>query len=118
MKTLALIQLTFKESLAKKTFLAFFGISTLISLLFIFALNLDIVDGAQAYISVFGQETNNLIELDKIVGTIEVISSTTNQGRIKLGQCAGCDNKKLTTKQLGLIEQWFLQASEINGSYS
>ncbi|MCK5077685.1 MAG: ABC transporter permease [Calditrichia bacterium] len=71
MKTLALIQLTFKESLAKKTFLAFFGISTLISLLFIFALNLDIVDGAQAYISVFGQETNNLIELDKIVATIE-----------------------------------------------
>jgi len=71
LRTLALIQLTFKESLAKKTFMAFFGISTLVSLLFIFALNLDIVDGAQAYISVFGQEANSLVELDKIVVTIE-----------------------------------------------
>ena len=56
MKFLSIIQLTFRESLAKKTFLAFFGISTLICLLFIFALNLDIVDGMQSSISIFGHD--------------------------------------------------------------
>ncbi|NOQ98290.1 MAG: hypothetical protein GQ561_09010, partial [Calditrichae bacterium] len=50
-KIYALIQITFRESFAKKTFMAFFGISTLICLLFMFALNLDIVDGMKSSIS-------------------------------------------------------------------
>lgn len=71
MKFLALIQLTFRESFAKKTFMGFLGISTFICLLFLFALNLDIVDGAQSYISIFGQEADQLVELEKILLGLE-----------------------------------------------
>ncbi len=71
MKILALIQLTFRESFAKKTFMAFFGISTLVCLLFIFALNLDIVDGVHSSISLFGKEADQLIDLNKILFGIE-----------------------------------------------
>ena len=71
MKTLAIIQLTFRESLAKKTFMAFSGISTLICLLFIFAINLDIVDGMTSSISLFGKDINATVELKKIVLGLE-----------------------------------------------
>lgn len=71
MKLLAIIQLTFRESLAKKTFIAFLGISTLINLLFLFALNLDIVDGAESYISLFGKEVDHAFQLDEIIFFIE-----------------------------------------------
>jgi ABC-type transport system involved in multi-copper enzyme maturation permease subunit len=71
MKLLAIIQLTFRESLAKKTFIAFFGISTLVNLLFIFALNLDIIGGAESYISLFGQEVDHAFNLDQIIYGIE-----------------------------------------------
>mgnify|MGYP005725418533 CR=1 FL=1 len=71
MKLLAIIQLTFRESLAKKTFVAFFGISTLVCLLFIFALNLDIVNGADAYISLFGQEIDEMIHIEELIYNIE-----------------------------------------------
>jgi ABC-type transport system involved in multi-copper enzyme maturation permease subunit len=71
MKIFAIILLTFRESFAKKTFIAFFGISTLLCLLFLFALNLDIVDGAQSYISIFGAEIDQLVELEKILLGVE-----------------------------------------------
>lgn len=71
MKFISIIQLTFRESLAKKTFLAFFGISTLICLLFIFALNLDIVDGMQSSISIFGHEAQQTIDVHNIIVTIQ-----------------------------------------------
>ena len=67
MKLLAIIQLTFRESLAKKTFLAFLAISTLVCLLFIFALNLDIVDGLATGISLFGQEINETLDIAEFV---------------------------------------------------
>jgi len=73
MKLLAIIQLTFRESLAKKTFIAFLGISTLVNVLFIFALNLDIVDGAESYISLFGQEVDHAFQLDQIIYGIESV---------------------------------------------
>ena len=71
MKFLSIIQLTFRESLAKKTFIAFFGISTLICLLFIFALNLDIVDGMQSSVSLFGAEIPTKFDLRDIIINIQ-----------------------------------------------
>jgi ABC-type transport system involved in multi-copper enzyme maturation permease subunit len=71
MKFLSIIQLTFRESFAKKTFVAFLGISTLICLLFIFALNLDIVNGMQSSVSIFGNEIDKTFNLDKVVITIQ-----------------------------------------------
>ena len=73
MEFFAIIQLTFWESFAKKTFIAFLGISTFICLLLIFALNLDIVDGLQTSISIFGLQSNQLIDLKKIVVGIETV---------------------------------------------
>ncbi len=71
MKFLAIVQLTFRESFAKKTFMAFLAISTFISLLFIFALNLDIVDGAQSSIRLFGLEAPELVELNNVIAGVE-----------------------------------------------
>lgn len=71
MKFLSIIQLTFRESLAKKTFLAFMGISTITCLLFIFALNLDVVDGMQSSVSIFGQEASKSINVEEIVFGVE-----------------------------------------------
>ncbi len=51
--------------------MGFLGISTFICLLFLFALNLDIVDGAQSYISIFGQEVDQMIDLQKILLGLE-----------------------------------------------
>ena len=71
MKIFTIIQITFRESFAKKTFMAFFGISTLVCLLFIFALNLDIVDGMKSSISLFGMETSQLVQIEKVLIAIE-----------------------------------------------
>ena len=71
MKILAIVQLTFRESLAKKTFMAFFGLSTLVCLLFIFALNLDIVDGLKSSVSLFGKEIPEVKEIREVVLGIE-----------------------------------------------
>lgn len=56
MKTWALIADTWREALARFTFLGFAIASTLFLLTLTFALNLDIVDGALAAGSLFGQE--------------------------------------------------------------
>lgn len=71
MKFWAIILLTFRESFAKKTFMAFLGISTLVCILFIFALNLDIVDGMQSSISLFGEEVPEQFDLTEIIFGIE-----------------------------------------------
>ncbi len=71
MKILAIIQLTFRESFAKKTFIAFMAISTLVHLVFLFALNLDIVDGAEAALSIMGQDTGEVVELERFIRIAE-----------------------------------------------
>lgn len=58
MKIWAIISYTFKESLAKKTFIVFFLLSTLVHLFFLFALNVNMIDGATAMVQIFGQKVN------------------------------------------------------------
>lgn len=69
MTTLALIQDTFRESFARKIFWGFLGCSTALILLFLLALNIDLVEGARAAVTIFGQEVNRgrLVEVDKMV---------------------------------------------------
>src|SRR5579859_7990700 len=57
MVTLALIQDTFREALARKIFWVLFGLSTLLILFFLFVLRIDIVSGATATLSLFGHQT-------------------------------------------------------------
>ena len=55
-------QLTPADSIALLASIAIKG-----SLLFLFALNLDIVDGVQSSISVFGQENSSLFDIEDII---------------------------------------------------
>lgn len=91
MKTLhkfwAVIVLTFRESFAKKTFIAFFILSSLLHLFFIFALNVDVVDGAMAMVKILGQDVNPSQEIDirkMIIGVESVISTVVFTGGIFL----------------------------------
>ncbi len=69
-KFLSIIKYTFRESFAKKTFITFFGLSTILHLFFIFALNIDIIDGAMAMINVMGQEVEKT-DIRKILITVQ-----------------------------------------------
>ncbi len=83
----ALVALAFRESLAKKTFLAFFTLSTLFHLFLIFAVNIDVVDGALAMVHIFGKgvEGSQQIDIHKmIVGAESVIASLVFTGGIFL----------------------------------
>jgi ABC-type transport system involved in multi-copper enzyme maturation permease subunit len=75
LKFMAIIELTFRESFYKKTFLGFLAISTFIILLFLFALNLDIVNGAQSAVSLFGIQAPELVDIDIIVAGVEGVVS-------------------------------------------
>lgn len=71
---LAIIQDTFRESFSKKTFIAFFAISNITILIFLFALNLDIVKGALAAATLFGQTIdlkNQQIDIRQFVVNVQ-----------------------------------------------
>ncbi|MFQ5823927.1 MAG: ABC transporter permease subunit [bacterium] len=72
-KVWTLITHTFRESLAKKTFIVFFVLSTLNHLFFLLALDVDVVDGAVAMVQIFGQElqSNQQIDVQKMIIVIE-----------------------------------------------
>jgi ABC-type transport system involved in multi-copper enzyme maturation permease subunit len=66
MKFLAIILYTLRESFAKKTFMAFFAVVTLVHLLFIFALTVDLVSGGLAMVQLFGNEVEQEIDFEKL----------------------------------------------------
>lgn len=71
-KLWAVIYYTFRESLARKTFIAFFIISTIALLLFLLALNIDLIDGANSAVSVFGQQARgNGFNIPELIFGIE-----------------------------------------------
>ena len=55
--TAALVRDTFREAFARKIFWGFFGCTTAIILFFIFLMKIDVVEGALATISLFGNES-------------------------------------------------------------
>lgn len=64
---------TFRESLARKTFIGFFVISSIILAILLLAVNLDVVDGALASVTLFGQQTRNVdVDIEKFVLGVEV----------------------------------------------
>ncbi len=71
-QTLALVRDTFRESFARKIFWGFLGCSTLFILFFLLALNIDVVEGARAAITLFGKEVNagRLVDIDLMVKRI------------------------------------------------
>ncbi len=59
-KTFAVAYYTFRESFARKTFIAFFIISTIILSILLLAVNIDVVDGALASFRFFNQDVKNV----------------------------------------------------------
>ena len=87
LKIWAIIVYTFRESYAKKTFIAFFALSTILHLFFIFALSVDLVDGALAVVNVFGKDIDGAKKIDvyeMIRGVESVIASVVFSGGIFL----------------------------------
>jgi ABC-type transport system involved in multi-copper enzyme maturation permease subunit len=54
--TWALVRDTFREAFARKIFWGFFGCSTMVILFFLFLMRVDVVEGALATVSLFGNE--------------------------------------------------------------
>jgi len=67
MVTIALIRDTFREALARKIFWVLFGLSTLMILFFLFLLKIDIVAGAIATVSMFGQQSRQNPDVNRMV---------------------------------------------------
>jgi ABC-type transport system involved in multi-copper enzyme maturation permease subunit len=66
----ASVEDVFREAAARWTLLAYFALSSLFILIFAFAVNLDIVDGALAGAKIFGHSldvSNDSMDLDKLV---------------------------------------------------
>lgn len=64
--TIALIRDTFSEAFARKLFWGLFGLSSAMILFFLFLLKIDIVEGAMATISLFGN-SSRANDLEKLV---------------------------------------------------
>ena len=58
--TLALVRDTFREAFARKIFWGFFACSTALILFFIFIMRIDVVQGAIATVSLFGNTSHSL----------------------------------------------------------
>ena len=72
MKLTAVITDTIRESLAKKLFLGFTALSLLTILIFIFALKIDVVEGALGLATIFGQSAGDTpFDLEKFIFTAE-----------------------------------------------
>lgn len=65
--TVALVRDTFREALARKIFLGFYALSTLLILFFLFLLKIDIVEGARATVTLFGQSSGRLRDVEALV---------------------------------------------------
>src|SRR4030042_1521333 len=67
--TSALVRDTFREAFAKLVFWGFYGLSTALILFFLFLLKIDIVEGARATITLFGQTSGKMRDVQEVVLT-------------------------------------------------
>lgn len=65
--TAALVRDTFREAFARKLFWGLFGLSTFLILFFLFIMKIDVVQGALATVSLFGQITGRSIDVKHLV---------------------------------------------------
>lgn len=69
--TVALIADTFREAFARKIFWGLFGLSTLMILFFLFIMKIDIIEGAVATITLFGQQSPRQWEVGRLVRQVQ-----------------------------------------------
>lgn len=63
----ALVRDTFREAFARKVFWGFYGLSTLMILFFLFIMQIDVVEGATATVSLFGRNTGRDVDVAKLM---------------------------------------------------
>jgi ABC-type transport system involved in multi-copper enzyme maturation permease subunit len=68
--TIALVTDTFREALARKIFWGLYGLSTLLIVFFLFIMKIDVVEGAIATISLFGQSVDRSFGVADLVRRI------------------------------------------------
>src|SRR5580698_9761568 len=68
--TLALVIDTFREALARWIFVGLFALSTLMILFFLFLMRIDIVEGATATISLFGQSSGRSEDITRLMQNV------------------------------------------------
>jgi ABC-2 type transport system permease protein len=69
--TEAIVRDTFREALARKIFWGLFGLSSLMILFFLFIMKIDIVEGAVATITLFGQQTGREVNAARMVKQVQ-----------------------------------------------
>ncbi|MCS7024945.1 MAG: ABC transporter permease [Bryobacteraceae bacterium] len=69
--TVTLVVDTFREAMARKIFWGLFGLSTAMIAFFLFILKIDIVEGALATISIFGETAKEKVDLNRFVRQVE-----------------------------------------------
>jgi len=69
--TEAIVRDTFREALARKIFWGLFGLSSLMILFFLFIMKIDIVEGATATITLFGQQAGREVDAARVVKQVQ-----------------------------------------------
>jgi ABC-type transport system involved in multi-copper enzyme maturation permease subunit len=70
-KTNALLADTFREAFARMIFWGLYGLSTVLILFFLFIMKIDVVEGARASISLFGQSGGRTQDVQNLVRTVQ-----------------------------------------------
>lgn len=68
--TAALIRDTFREAFARKIFWGLFALSTALIIFFLFLMRIDIVEGANATVSLFGSSNGRIKDIRRIVDDV------------------------------------------------
>jgi ABC-type transport system involved in multi-copper enzyme maturation permease subunit len=74
--TAALVRDTFREAFARKLFWGLFGLSTAMILFFLFIMKIDVVQGALATVSLFGQSVGKTVDVTRLVRQVHASIST------------------------------------------
>jgi len=74
--TVALVQDTFREAMARKIFWGLFAISALMIAFFLFLLKIDVVAGATATVSLFGSSIDRRTDLGRVVVMVHASIAT------------------------------------------
>jgi ABC-type transport system involved in multi-copper enzyme maturation permease subunit len=72
----ALVRDTFREAFARKLFWGLFGLSTALILFFVFIMRIDVVQGAMATVSLFGQTTGRSVDVARLVRQVHAAISS------------------------------------------
>ena len=72
----ALVRDTFREAFARKLFWGLFGLSTALILFFLFIMKIDVVQGALATVSLFGQTTGRSLDVSHLVRQVHAAISS------------------------------------------